>query len=227
VDHFEKRLDAMDGKAMVVCMSRRICVDLYNEIIRIRPSWHSDDDKEGFLKVVMTGSATDPVEWQQHIRDKRRRNDLATNFKTPESQFKMVIVRGPCGSPDSCPELHTIVPRTRPMKDHGLMQYHARVNRVFQRTAGGPHCGLIGLAEDLKKHGHHTRKQGQGRGLHRPARSPQGPREEIEVMQGPPPRPRLAVPPSHHIQGVAYSKLPSVIEHIPQQQMTERTADLC
>jgi len=150
VDHFVKRLDAMDGKAMVVCMSRRICVDLYNEIIRIRPSWHSDDDKEGFLKVVMTGSATDPVEWQQHIRDKRRRNDLATNFKTPESQFKMVIVRDMWLTGFDAPSLHTMY-LDKPMKDHGLMQTIARVNRVFRDKPGGLIVDYIGLAEDLKK----------------------------------------------------------------------------
>ena len=77
VSHFDQRLEAMDGKAMVVCMSRRICVDLYNEILRLRPEWHHADDNQGEIKVVMTGSATDPLDWQQHIRNKSRREALA------------------------------------------------------------------------------------------------------------------------------------------------------
>jgi len=81
VHHFEERLEAMDGKAMVVCMSRRICVDLYDEIIKLRPDWHSENDDAGVLKIVMTGSATDGAEWQQHIRDKRRRELWARNSR--------------------------------------------------------------------------------------------------------------------------------------------------
>ncbi|MCV4608096.1 hypothetical protein OFB74_34870, partial [Escherichia coli] len=73
VEHFERRLEAMDGKAMIVCMSRRICVDLYNKIVELRPDWHGEEDDEGQIKVVMTGSASDPVEWQPHIRTKSRR----------------------------------------------------------------------------------------------------------------------------------------------------------
>jgi type I restriction enzyme, R subunit len=81
VNHFEERLEAMDGKAMIVCMSRRICVDLYNQIVKLRPSWHSENDEAGVLKIVMTGSATDGPEWQQHIRDKRGREALGQRFK--------------------------------------------------------------------------------------------------------------------------------------------------
>jgi type I restriction enzyme R subunit len=91
--HFEKRLEAMDGKAMIVCMSRRICVEMYNALIRLRPAWHSDEDKHGVLKIVMTGSATDPLGWQGHIRSKARREELAKRFKDPASIFKVVIVR--------------------------------------------------------------------------------------------------------------------------------------
>jgi type I restriction enzyme R subunit len=87
VDHFEKRLEALDGKAMVVCMSRRICVELYNEIVRLRPEWHHEDDDKGVIKVVMTGSASDPPEWQPHIRNKERREFLANRFRDPKDSF--------------------------------------------------------------------------------------------------------------------------------------------
>jgi type I restriction enzyme R subunit len=100
VHHFEERLEAMDGKAMVVCMSRRICVDLYDEIVKLRPDWHSENDEAGVLKVIMTGSATDGAEWQQHIRDKRRREALSKRFKSARDPFKVVIC-ATCGSPDS------------------------------------------------------------------------------------------------------------------------------
>jgi type I restriction enzyme R subunit len=106
VDHFEKRLEAMDGKAMIVCMSRRICVDLYNVIIKLRPEWHSDDDKQGVIKIVMTGNATDPLDWQPHIRTKKRREDLADNFKDPDNPFKIVIVRDMWLTGFDVPPLH-------------------------------------------------------------------------------------------------------------------------
>ncbi len=93
VEHFERRLEALDGKAMVVCMSRRICVELYREIVRLRPEWQHEDDDKGVIKVVMTGSASDPPEWQPHIRNKERREFLANRFRNPKDPFKLVIVR--------------------------------------------------------------------------------------------------------------------------------------
>ncbi|MEW6028355.1 MAG: type I restriction endonuclease subunit R [Chloroflexota bacterium] len=150
VDHFEKRLEAMDGKAMIVCMSRRICVDLYNAIIQLRPDWHSDDDKQGIIKVVMTGNATDPQEWQAHIRNKKRREDLADRFKEPDDSFKIVIVRDMWLTGFDVPPLHTMY-IDKPMQGHGLMQAIARVNRVYKDKPGGLIVDYLGLAYHLQK----------------------------------------------------------------------------
>ena len=149
VDHFEKRLAVMDGKAMVVVMSRRIAVELYKEIVALRSSWHSDDDEQGTLKVVMTGSATDPLEWQQHIRNKPLREALALRFRNPSDSFKIVIVRDMWLTGFDAPSLHTMYV-DKPMKGHGLMQSIARVNRVFKDKPGGLVVDYLGLADELK-----------------------------------------------------------------------------
>jgi len=150
VNHFENRLAVMDGKGMIVCMSRRICVDLYNAIARLRPAWHSDDDDRGFLKVVMTGSASDKPEWQPHIRNKPRRAALAERFKSPEDPFKLVLVRDMWLTGFDAPSLHTMYV-DKPMRGHGLMQAIARVNRVFKDKPGGLIVDYLGLAAELKK----------------------------------------------------------------------------
>jgi len=151
IDHFERRLEVMDGKGMVVCMSRRICVDVYNAIIKLRPEWHNDNDEKGVLKIVMTGSASDPVEWQQHIRNKSRREKLANNFrKKPEHPCKLVIVRDMWLTGFDAPCLHTMY-IDKPMRGHGLMQAIARVNRVFKDKPGGLVVDYLGIADDLKK----------------------------------------------------------------------------
>lgn len=149
VEHFEKRLEAMDGKAMVVCMSRRICVELYREIVRLRPQWHHDDDDKGEIKVVMTGSASDPRDWQQHIRNKQRREALANRFRDHKDPFKLVIVRDMWLTGFDCPSLHTMYV-DKPMRGHGLMQAIARVNRVFRDKPGGLVVDYLGLAHELK-----------------------------------------------------------------------------
>ncbi|HZV47242.1 MAG TPA: type I restriction enzyme endonuclease domain-containing protein [Thermodesulfovibrionales bacterium] len=132
-------------------MSRRICVDVYNAIIKLRTEWHSDNDEKGFLKIVMTGSASDPVEWQQHIRNKSRREKLANNFrKKPEHPFKLVIVRDMWLTGFDAPCLHTMY-IDKPMRGHGLMQAIARVNRVFKDKPGGLVVDYLGIADDLKK----------------------------------------------------------------------------
>ncbi|MEW6651184.1 MAG: type I restriction enzyme endonuclease domain-containing protein, partial [Chloroflexota bacterium] len=150
IDHFEKRLEAMDGKAMIVCMSRRICVDLYNAIIQLRPDWHSNDDKQGAIKIVMTGSATDPLEWQQHVRTKARREELAKRFKDANDPFKIVIVRDMWLTGFDVPPLHTMY-IDKPMQGHGLMQAIARVNRVYKDKPGGLIVDYLGLAYHLQK----------------------------------------------------------------------------
>jgi type I restriction enzyme R subunit len=150
VEHFERRLEAMDGKAMIVCMSRRICVDLYKAIMRLRPKWHHGADGGGTIKVVMTGSATDEIEWQQHIRSKVRREALAKRFKDPADPLGLVIVRDMWLTGFDAPCLHTMYV-DKPMRGHGLMQAIARVNRVFKDKPGGLVVDYLGLADELRK----------------------------------------------------------------------------
>jgi type I restriction enzyme, R subunit len=149
VEHFENRLSAMDGKAMVVCMSRRICVDLYREIAALRPAWDHADDEHGALKIVMTGSPSDPISWQTHIRSKKRRESLALRFREPKDHFKIVIVRDMWLTGFDAPSLHTMY-ADKPMRGHGLMQAIARVNRVFKDKPGGLVVDYLGLANELK-----------------------------------------------------------------------------
>jgi type I restriction enzyme R subunit len=149
VEHFGERLEAIDGKAMIVCMSRRICVDLYDAIIKLRPDWHSGDDETGVLKIVMTGSASDVLEWQPHIRNKQRREFLANRFKNPDDPLKVVIVRDMWLTGFDVPCLHTMYV-DKPMQRHGLMQAIARVNRVFREKPGGLVVDYLGLAHQLK-----------------------------------------------------------------------------
>ena len=149
VAHFEQRLEAMDGKAMVVCMSRRICIDLYRELARLRPYWHDDDDDKGSIKVVMTGSASDPLDWQPHIRNKARREAMANRFRDPADPLRVVLVRDMWLTGFDAPSLHTMYV-DKPMRGHGLMQAIARVNRVFKDKPGGLVVDYLGLALDLK-----------------------------------------------------------------------------
>ncbi|MCK6554947.1 type I restriction endonuclease subunit R [Candidatus Binatia bacterium] len=162
VEHFEARLDAMDGKAMLVCMSRRICVDLYKALTALRPDWLDESDDKGAIKVVMTGSASDPSDWQQHIRSKQRREALAKRFKNPSDPFKLVIVRDMWLTGFDAPCMHTMY-IDKPMQGHGLVQAIARVNRVFRDKPGGLVVDYLGLADQLKKALHtYTESGGQG-----------------------------------------------------------------
>ena len=149
VQHFEDRVAAMEGKAMVVCMSRRICVGLYNQIVSLRPEWHSDDDAAGMIKVVMTGSAADPPSWQPHIGTKARRDLLAKRAKDPKDALKLVIVRDMWLTGFDAPSMHTMY-IDKPMKGHGLMQAIARVNRVFRDKPAGLVVDYIGIFQNLK-----------------------------------------------------------------------------
>jgi len=150
VDHFEKRLEAMNGKGMIVCMSRRICVELYKEIAKLRPGWHDNDDEKGRLKVVMTGSAADVLDFQPHIRNKQRRERLAERFKDENDPLRLVLVRDMWLTGFDVPCLHTMY-ADKPMQRHGLMQAIARVNRVFKDKPGGLVVDYLGLADQLKK----------------------------------------------------------------------------
>jgi type I restriction enzyme R subunit len=155
VQHYERRLEAMEGKAMIVCMSRRICVEMYNAIIKLRPEWasgSSDDDagKSCVAKIVMTGSAEDGPDWQQHIRNKEKRRVLAGRFKDPKDPFKIVIVRDMWLTGFDAPSLSTMYV-DKPMRGHGLMQAIARVNRVFRDKPGGLVVDYLGLADQLKQ----------------------------------------------------------------------------
>jgi type I restriction enzyme R subunit len=157
VVHFEKRMEAMEGKAMIVGMSRRICVDLYNAIVKLRPEWASakNDDVEAeagnacVVKVIMTGSADDGPEWQPHIRNKEKRRLLANRFKDSRDPFRIVIVRDMWLTGFDAPCLHTMY-ADKPMQGHGLMQAIARVNRVFRDKPGGLVVDYLGLADQLK-----------------------------------------------------------------------------
>ena len=147
--HFDARLEAMDGKAMIVCISRRICIEVYDRIVAARPDWHSDDDAAGAVKVVMTGSASDPQSYQPHVRSKARREALAKRLRNPENELKLVIVRDMWLTGFDAPALHTLYV-DKPMKGHGLMQAIARVNRVFGSKPAGLVVDYIGLAADLR-----------------------------------------------------------------------------
>ena len=150
VAHFDQRAEAMAGKAMVVCMSRRICIDLYRELVRLRPEWHDADDDKGRIKVVMTGAASDPPDWQPHIRNKPRREALANRFRDAADPLQVVLVRDMWLTGFDAPSLHTMYV-DKPMRGHGLMQAIARVNRVFRNKPGGLVVDYLGLAHELKR----------------------------------------------------------------------------
>lgn len=149
VTHLEARIEAMNGKAMAVCMSRRICVALYERIIALRPDWHSTDDSKGAIKIVMTGAASDPLDWQQHIGAKRRRDELAKRARNPDDPLRLVIVCDMWLTGFDAPCMNTMY-IDKPMRGHGLMQAIARVNRVFADKPGGLVVDYIGVAQNLR-----------------------------------------------------------------------------
>ena len=150
VDHFEKRQQAINGKGMIVCMSRRVCVDIYERITKLRPAWHDSADDKGKLKVVMTGSAADPQTYQPHVRNKQGMDNLAKRYRDPGDDFQLVIVRDMWLTGFDCPSMHTLYV-DKPMHGHNLMQAIARVNRIFKGKPAGLVVDTIGIATDLKK----------------------------------------------------------------------------
>ena len=163
VDHLGQRLEVLDGKAMVVCMSRRICVELYRELVNLLPDWEHAGDDKGKIKVVMTGSASDPQDWQQHIRNKARRETLAKRFRDADDELQIVLVRDMWLTGFDAPSLHTMY-LDKPMRGHGLMQAIARVNRVFKDKPGGLVVDYLGVADDLRKAiDAYTDSEGEGR----------------------------------------------------------------
>ncbi len=162
ISHFEQRTLTLDGKAMIVCMSRRIAVDLYARIINLRPQWHDDTDDGGVIKIVMTGSAADPGAYQPHVRNKPRRKALADRFKDPNDSLKLVIVRDMWLTGFDAPVMHTMYV-DKPMHGHSLMQAIARVNRVFRDKPGGLIVDYLGIATDLQEAVEtYTQEGGQG-----------------------------------------------------------------
>lgn len=150
VDHFEARASVLEGKGMIVCMSRRICIDLYAQLVRVRPDWADKDDERGTLKVVMTGSASDPKEWQEHIRNKTRRKRIGDNFKDAKNELKLLIVRDMFLTGFDAPTLHTMY-LDKPIRGHTLMQAIARVNRVYPGKEGGLIVDYMGVGAELKE----------------------------------------------------------------------------
>lgn len=149
VKHWEERKTAMAGKAMIVTMSRRIAVELYEKIVRLRPEWHSDDLEKGKIKVVMTGSASDPANFQPHIHSKDERRDLKLRAKNPDDELEIVIVRDMWLTGFDAPSMHTMYV-DKPMQGAGLMQAIARVNRRFKDKPGGLIVDYIGLFQSLQ-----------------------------------------------------------------------------
>lgn len=150
VNHYEEKSKAIKGKAMIVCMSRKICVKLYDEIAKIRPEWCSDDVNKGKIKVVITGSSSDDEELQKHVGGKSRRDTLAKRMKDNKDELEIVIVRDMWLTGFDVPSMHTMYV-DKPMKGHNLMQAIARVNRVFKNKCGGVVVDYIGILESLKK----------------------------------------------------------------------------
>ncbi|MDE2275956.1 MAG: DUF3387 domain-containing protein, partial [Burkholderiales bacterium] len=163
VAHFEERSKAQTGKAMVVAMSRDICVHLYDEIVKLRPDWHSDDPERGVIKIVMTGSASDRALLRPHIHSAQVKKRLEKRFKDPADPLRLVIVRDMWLTGFDAPCVHTLY-IDKPMKGHNLMQAIARVNRVFKDKQGGLVVDYIGIANELKSAlKEYTASRGRGR----------------------------------------------------------------
>lgn len=162
VAHFESRIASMPGKGMIVCMSREICVELYEAIVALKPAWHSNDPTQGALKIVMTGSASDPAKLQAHLYSKKTKEHFEKRFKDVHDPLQLVIVRDMWLTGFDVPYCHTMYV-DKPMRGHNLMQAIARVNRVFKDKPGGLVVDYIGIANELKQALHHyTDSKGRG-----------------------------------------------------------------
>lgn len=183
IEHFENRTAAMPGKALVVCMSRGICARLYEEMVRLRPDWHSESDGDGDLKVVFTGSAADAPELQPHIRNTSRNEAIKQRLKDPDDSLKMVIVQSMWLTGFDAPALHTMY-IDKPMQGHGLMQAIARVNRVFGDKPGGLIVDYLGLGQALKRAiADYSASEGRGEVAIDLAVAVQALREKLEVAR--------------------------------------------
>ena len=150
VEHFENRRSMLRGKGMIVCMSRKMCVGLYNELVKLKKDWHNDDDNKGFLKVVMTGKASDPKDYQQHIRSKPDRRIIEKRLKDDDDELTLVIVRDMWLAGFDVPFLHTMY-IVKPMITHNLIQAISRVNRVHEKKPGGLIVDYIAIGHDMQK----------------------------------------------------------------------------
>lgn len=184
VQHFEKRQAVMEGKAMIVAMSRDICVQLYDEIVKLCPEWHDPDPEKGAIKVVMTGSAADKASLQPHIYNQSTKKRLETRFKDPQDPLKLVIVRDMWLTGFDAPVCHTMY-IDKPMKGHNLMQAIARVNRVFRNKPGGLVVDYIGIANELKAAlKTYTDSKGRGEPTHNAEEAYAIMREKLDIIHG-------------------------------------------
>ncbi len=163
--HFDRRREDTGGKAMIVCMSRKICVELYDEIIKLKPEWHNEDNKKGKIKVIMSGSAADPQFMQDHIRNKEGREEIGKRLKNPKDELEIVIVRDMWLTGFDAPCIDTMYV-DKPMKGHNLIQAISRVNRVFRNKSAGLIVDYLGIGDMLKKAlGIYTQKDRQNIGI--------------------------------------------------------------
>jgi type I restriction enzyme, R subunit len=184
VQHFEARISTIDGKAMIVCMSREICVRLYNAITALRPGWHSDDPAEGAIKVVMTASSADKPLLQPHRYTHAVKKSLEKRFKNPADPLKLVIVRDMWLTGFDAPCCHSMYV-DKPMKGHNLMQAIARVNRVFKNKPGGLVVDYIGIANELKAAlKTYTDAKGKGDPAHNAAEALAVLLEKMDIVRG-------------------------------------------
>lgn len=184
VAHYEERCKAQTGKAMVVAMSRDICVHLYNEIIKLRPEWHDADPEKGAIKIVMTGSASDKALLRPHIYSGQVKKRLEKRFKDPADPLRIVIVRDMWLTGFDAPCVHTLYV-DKPMKGHNLMQAIARVNRVFKDKQGGLVVDYIGIANELKSAlKEYTASQGRGRPTVDAAEAYSVLEEKLDILRG-------------------------------------------